>query len=104
MIMRQLRIRELPAARAARDCPNGPARLFFRPQDVEVGPDSSETIAGVIKMMRRHTGARRLDVEVGREGHRIEIELPSGFEGSIKGRIAVLPCRWRLYPERSTNA
>jgi sulfate transport system ATP-binding protein len=95
---------ETPLSLSARDCPDGPARLFFRPQDVEVDPQLSGAIPGVIAMMRRHAGARRLDVEVGREAHRIEIELPSGFEGGVKGRIAVLPRRWRLYPERSTNA
>jgi sulfate transport system ATP-binding protein len=89
---------------SAGDCPNGPARMFFRPQDVEVGSEGTGAIQGVISTMRRHGGARRLDVEVGREGHRIEIELPSKFEGSVKGRIAVLPRRWRLYPERPANA
>lgn len=82
------------------DGTNGPARLFFRPQDVEVRTDVSGAIPGVIAMMRRHAGARRFDVEVGSRGQRIEIELPSGFEGNVRGRIAVLPRRWRLYPER----
>jgi sulfate transport system ATP-binding protein len=89
---------------SAGDCPNGPARMFFRPQDVEAGSEGSGAIQGVIATMRRHGGARRLDVEVGREGHRIEIELPSKFAGSVEGRITVLPRRWRLFPERSANA
>jgi sulfate transport system ATP-binding protein len=89
----------LPLNMTARDCPDGPARLFFRPEDVEVGSDLSGAIPGVISMMRRHAGARRLDVEVGRAGDRIEIELPPQFEGGVRGRIAVLPRRWRLYPE-----
>jgi sulfate transport system ATP-binding protein len=90
----------LPLDMVARDCPDGPARLFFRPQDVEVGSELSGAIPGVISMMRRHGGARRLDLEVGGAGGRIEIELPPQFEGGVRGRIAVRPRRWRLYPDR----
>ncbi len=95
---------KLPLNIAARGCRDGPARLFFRPQDVEVGSDLSGAIPGVISMRRRHAGARRLDVEVGRAGHRIEIELPSQFEGGVRGRIAVLPRRWRLFPQEPEGA
>ena len=60
--------------------------------------DRPGAISGTIAAIRRHGGARRLDVEAGRDGHRIEIELPSQFEGGVGEEVAVLPRRWRLYP------
>jgi sulfate/thiosulfate transport system ATP-binding protein len=94
---------EMPLALAGQDCPDGPARLFFRPQDVEAGSGLPGAIPGTIAAIRRHGGARRLDVELGREGHRIEIELPAQFDASIGGGIAVFPRRWRLYPDRPAD-
>jgi len=89
---------ERPLDLAARDVPAGPARLFFRPQDVEVGNDLTGAIPGLVQALRRHGGARRLDVEVEGRGDRIEIELPSDYSLSLSGRIAVRPRRYRLYP------
>ncbi|HET9536694.1 MAG TPA: TOBE-like domain-containing protein, partial [Mesorhizobium sp.] len=89
---------------AAKGYPDGPARLFFRPQDVELDSGLPGAIPGTIAAIRRHGGARRLDVEAGRDGHRIEIELPSQFEGSVGQGIAVLPRRWRLYPDAAPGA
>src|SRR4030095_2098035 len=86
---------EAPLTPSTRGCPDVPARLFFRPQDVELDSDRPGAIPGTIVAIRRHGGARRLDVEAGREGHRIEIELPSQFEGSVGQGIAVVPRRWR---------
>jgi sulfate transport system ATP-binding protein len=83
---------------AASGIPNGPAQLFFRPDDVEVGSDLPGAIIGVVSALRRHGGSRRADVEIGERGDRIEIELPPDSNQSLKGRIAVLPRRWRLYP------
>ena len=89
---------ERPLDLAARDVPAGPARLFFRPQDVEVGNDLTGAIPGLVQALRRHGGARRLDVEVEGRGDRIEIELPADYSLSLSGRIAVRPRRYRLYP------
>jgi sulfate transport system ATP-binding protein len=88
---------------AAKGCPDGPARLFFRPQDVELDSGRPDAISGTIAAIRRHGGARRLDVEAGRDGHRIEIELPSQFEGGVGEEVAVLPRRWRLYPDAASG-
>ena len=62
-------------------------RAFFRPQDVELDSGRPGAIPGTIAAIRRHGGARRLDVEVGRDGHRIEIELPSQCEGGVGEKI-----------------
>jgi sulfate transport system ATP-binding protein len=89
-----------PLDLAAGDTPEGPAQLFFRPQDVEIVDATPGAIEGVVSVLRRHGGARRLDVEIGGRGDRIEIELPADYSRNVRDRISVLPRRWRLYAER----
>jgi sulfate/thiosulfate transport system ATP-binding protein len=89
---------ERPLDLAAGNTPNGPARLFFRPHDVEVVDATPGTIPGVVAVLRRHGGARRVDIEIGGRRDRIEIELPADYGQDVRGRISVLPRRWRLYP------
>jgi sulfate transport system ATP-binding protein len=89
---------ERPLDLAAGDTPNGAARLFFRPHDVEVVDAAPGAIPGVVAVLRRHGGARRVDIEIGGRRDRIEIELQADFRQNVRGPIAVLPRRWRLYP------
>src|SRR4029453_312662 len=51
---------------AAQGYPDGPARLFFRPQDVELDSGAPGAIPGTIAAIRRHGGARRPDAEARR--------------------------------------
>jgi sulfate/thiosulfate transport system ATP-binding protein len=94
---------ERPLDLAASGVPNGPAQLFFRPHDVDVVNDASGAIPGVVAVLRRHGGARRVDLEVG-GGDRVEIELPADYGLNVSGRIAVLPRRYRLYPTAAQAA
>jgi len=89
---------ERPLDLAAGGIPNGPAQLFFRPHDVDVVNNASGAIPGVVAVLRRHAGARRVDLEVDGGADRIEIELPADYSLNVSGRIAVLPRRYRLYP------
>ncbi len=82
----------------ANGVPNGPARLFFRPHDVEVGTDLPGAIPGVVQGLRRHAGARRVDLAVAGLPDRVEIELPADYNISRSGRIAVRPRQFRLFP------
>jgi len=88
---------ERPLDLAAGEFPNGPAQLYLRPHDVDVVRDEPGAIPGVVSMLRRHGGSRRVELEVGDRRDRIEIELPPDFSQGLKSRIAVLPRRWRLY-------
>jgi sulfate transport system ATP-binding protein len=82
---------------AAGKFPNGPAQLYLRPHGVDVVSDKEGAIPGTVSMLRRHGGSRRVELEIGDQGHRIEIELPPDFSQSLGSPIAVLPRRWRLY-------
>jgi sulfate/thiosulfate transport system ATP-binding protein len=83
----------------AQDMPSGPARLYFRPHDVQVSDELAGAIPGEIQAFRRHGGSRRVDLEVG--GHRIEIELPADFSHGLSGWVGVRPRRYRLFPAAS---
>jgi sulfate transport system ATP-binding protein len=89
---------------AAGDVAPGPAQLFFRPHDVEVGNDLPGAIPAVVHGLRRHGGARRLDLEISGRGDRIEIELPADYSLARSGRISVLPRRYRLYSAATPTA
>ncbi len=78
---------------------DGPARLFFRPQDVELGDGADGRIPGIVGSVRRHGGVRRADLELGESRHRVEVELPQASGRFDTGRVSILPRRWRLYPE-----
>ena len=86
-----------PLALVAKDIPSGPAELYFRPHDIEVGDDLPGSIQGVVSAQRRHGGSRRVEVEVGEQRHRIEVDLPADNEPNLGDRIAVLPRRWQIY-------
>jgi sulfate/thiosulfate transport system ATP-binding protein len=81
--------------------PNGPARLFLRPHDVEVihsAHSAPGAIPGVVSYLRRQGGSRRADLEVNGHGDRIEIEVPPDFSETLLAEIAVRPRRFRVYP------
>jgi sulfate transport system ATP-binding protein len=79
------------------DVPNGPARLFLRPHDVDVVSDTRGAIPGIISFLRRQAGSRRLDLQVNGHGDRIEIEVPADFN-HVSGEVAFVPRRFRVYP------
>jgi len=94
----QVWLDDRPLSIPADGAPDGPARLFLRPQDVAVVDESAGAIAGVVTATHRNGGLRRFDLSVGGAHHRVEIALPAADSRDVSGRIAVLPRRWRLYP------
>jgi len=94
---RKVWLNEKPLDLPAGDVPNGPAKLFLRPHDVDVVDNVSGAIVGEVTVLRRHAGLRRVDLEVGAQRHRIEIELPADFSLNLASPVAFLPRRYRLY-------
>ncbi|WFP60043.1 sulfate/molybdate ABC transporter ATP-binding protein [Mesorhizobium sp. WSM4904] len=77
---------------------SGEALLYFRPHDVELLDGCSGCIAGTVAASRRVAGTRRVELEVGGERQRVEIELPVDHPAAQKSRVAFRPRRWKLFP------
>jgi sulfate transport system ATP-binding protein len=82
----------IPAPEAA----PGRAHLYFRPHDVELVDDGA-ALAGVVAASRRVGGTRRVELEIGGNAERVEIDLPFDHPAGMKTRIAFRPKRWRLF-------
>ncbi len=76
---------------------NGAAQLYFRPHDVEL-IDSGAGLAGVVATSRRVGGTRRVELDIGGAGHRVEIDLPFDHPAVERTQIAFRPRRWQLFP------
>jgi sulfate transport system ATP-binding protein len=85
----------------APDVADGDATLFFRPQDVELLDGCGGCIAGTVAATRRVAGTRRVDLEIGGERQRVELELPVGHPASQQSRVAFRPRRYRVFPARA---
>ena len=83
----------------AEDTPVGHAQLYFRPHDVELVPEGA-ALAGVVAASRRVGGTRRVELEIGGNAQRVEIDLPFDHPAGEKTRIAFKPKRWKLYPQQ----
>ena len=81
----------------AADVPSGPARLYFRPHDVDLVDDGA-ALAGVVVTSRRVGGTRRVELEIGGDAARVEIDLPFDHPAGERTRLAFRPRRWRVFP------
>jgi sulfate transport system ATP-binding protein len=84
---------------AAAGQPAGPARLYFRPHDIELLDGCGGCIAGTVATSRRVAGTRRVELEIGGAAHLVEIELPVDHAAAGKSRIAFRPRRWKFFPD-----
>jgi sulfate transport system ATP-binding protein len=82
----------------AGNTPKGHAQLYFRPHDVELVPEGA-ALAGVVAAARRVGGTRRVELEIGGNSERVEIDLPFDHPAGEKTRIAFKPKRWTLFPQ-----
>lgn len=94
-------IADRPVGISAPDVPAGDALLFFRPHDVELIDGCSGCIAGTVATSHRFAATRRVELEVGGDRQRVEIELPVDHPAAQKSRLAFRPKKWKLFP---TNA
>ena len=68
--------------------------LAFRPHDVVVSA-APGAITGHVVAERRRGGVHRLEVETGRDGHRVEIDVAAHEARPCRGEpIGILPLRW----------
>jgi sulfate/thiosulfate transport system ATP-binding protein len=81
----------------APDVPDGDATLFFRPHDVELLDGCGGCIAGTVAASRRVAGTRRVELEIGGERQRVEIEIPTSHPASEKTRITFRPKNWKVF-------
>ncbi|ESX05316.1 sulfate ABC transporter ATP-binding protein [Mesorhizobium sp. LSJC268A00] len=87
-----------PIGVSAPHAPEGDATLYFRPHDTELLDGCSGCIAGTVAASRRVAGTRRVELEIGGERQRVEIELPVDHPAAQKSRVAFRPRRWKLFP------
>jgi sulfate transport system ATP-binding protein len=96
----QLWLQDRTLGLTAEDVPDGEATLYFRPHDVELITDGcGGCIAGTVAASRRVAGTRRVELEIGGDRHRVEIELPIEHPAAQKNRVAFRPRRWRVFSE-----
>ena len=95
---------ELGAASAA----DGPAMLHFRPHDAAIGKPGESAIDGTVTSVRRHGSMRRLELAIGNNGTRVEIDAQPGLLRAARRHrrlhadaLAPLPARRR---QTSTSA
>jgi sulfate transport system ATP-binding protein len=77
---------------------DGPAMLHFRPHDATIGKPGEDAIDGIVTSVRRHGSMRRLELSVGGNGTRVEIDAKPDFPVRPGGVVAFMPTRWHLYP------
>lgn len=95
----QLWLADRPIGLAVPDAPTGPATLFFRPHDVELLEGCSGCLAGTVAASRRVAGTKRVELEIGGQRERVEIELPVDHPATQKTRIAFRPRKWKVFPK-----
>ncbi len=83
---------------SAPEAPDGDAVLYFRPHDIELLEGAGGCIAGTVAASRRVAGTRHVELEVGGDRQRVELEIPTSHPASEKTRIAFRPKKWKLFP------
>ncbi|RUT32780.1 sulfate/molybdate ABC transporter ATP-binding protein [Arsenicitalea aurantiaca] len=83
---------------AATDQAPGKGKLYFRPHDVDL-VEADAALAGVVAGHRRVGGTRRVELSVGGDHRKVELDLPFDHPAGEKTRLAFRPRRWRFFPE-----
>ncbi len=84
----------------AGEVPEGPALLYFRPHDIELLDGCGGCIAGTVANSRRVAGTRRVELEIGGNREKVEIELPVDHPAAQKSRVAFRPKKWKLFAQQ----
>jgi sulfate transport system ATP-binding protein len=85
-----------PIGLAAGDAAPGPARLLFRPADVElVAPDAG--ISGAVTACHRIAARRRVALAIDGVSEGVEIDLPHDQPAAPGTRLHFRPTAWRIF-------
>jgi sulfate transport system ATP-binding protein len=95
----QVWLADRPVGLSAPGLPSGPGTLFFRPHDIELLDGCSGCLAGTVAASRRVAGTRRVELEIGGQRERVEIELPVDHPAAQKSRVAFRPRKWKVFPQ-----
>ncbi|MET3660868.1 sulfate/molybdate ABC transporter ATP-binding protein [Aquamicrobium ahrensii] len=95
----QVWLADRPLGLSAPGLPAGPGTLFFRPHDIELLDGCSGCLAGTVAASRRVAGTRRVELEIGGQRERVEIELPVDHPAAQKSRVAFRPRKWKVFPQ-----
>jgi len=87
-----------PLSLAPEGVADGPARLFLRPNGVDLMKDRAGALNGVVGGVRRSGGWRRISLSIGAGKHPVEIEVRADAVCDLPQEIAFLPRYWQLYP------
>ena len=98
----QLWIGDCAIGISAPEAPDGNAVLYFRPHDIELLDGADSGITGTVAASRRVAGTRHVELEIGPERQRVELEIPTFYPASEKTRIAFRPKKWKLFPEEAS--
>jgi sulfate transport system ATP-binding protein len=83
---------------SAGDVPDGEALLYFRPHDIDLLEGCGGCIAGTVASSRRVAGTKRVELEIGGDRQKVEIELSTDHPAAQKSRVAFRPRKWKLFP------
>lgn len=95
----QLYFSDRPLGLDSHGVPDGNAKLFFRPHDVEIVSGGETAIAGTVAASRRTAGTRQVELEIGGAKERVEIEIPVDHPATNASRIAFRPKRWSVFAD-----
>ncbi len=92
----EVRYEDSPVGLTARNAPSGAAQLYFRPQEVDV-VGGAPGIAGIVTASRRVEARRRVELAVGTQNARVEVELPADIAVANGERVVFRPRSWKLF-------
>jgi sulfate transport system ATP-binding protein len=81
----------------------GPARLFFRPLDIEL-VETGTGVTGVVAHSRRVAGMWRVELTIEGIGQPVEIDLPYDRPAADGSPVSFRPRRWQLFPNAPTSS
>lgn len=76
---------------------DGTANLHFRPHDIGLQDGCGGCLAGIVTTSRRVAGKRHVELDIGQQHARVEIELPADHPATEGSRVAFRPTRFKLF-------